>query len=186
MPSTAAAPHDALAARLAAVKLLTLDVDGVLTDGRVYVDDDGRETKAFYAGDGLGIRRLQEGGVIVAFVSGSPSPSVRHRAERLGVVHVLQGTNDKLPGWRALVAQLALVPSECAHMGDDLPDLPVLQASGVAITVAHAPPLVKQAAHYVAQTPAGRGAVREVVELILAARASATAPGAASTPLPRA
>lgn len=186
MPGPAAAPHDALDARLAAVELLTLDVDGVLTDGRIYVDDDGRETKAFYAGDGIGIRRLLAAGVAVAFVSGSPSRSVRHRADRLGVAHVLQGTDDKLPGWRALVARLALVPSQCAHMGDDLPDLPVLRASGVAITVAHAPPLVQDAAHYVARTPAGRGAVREVVELILAARAGAAALDTATMPRPRA
>jgi 3-deoxy-D-manno-octulosonate 8-phosphate phosphatase (KDO 8-P phosphatase) len=184
--SPAAAPDAALAARLAAVRLLTLDVDGVLTDGRIYVDDDGRETKAYFAGDGIGIRRLQAAGVAVAFVSGSPSPSVRHRADRLGVVHVLQGTNDKLPGWRALVARLGLAPADCAHMGDDLPDLPVLRASGLALTVAHAPPLVQAAAHYVARTPAGRGAVREVVEMILAAREGAGAAPSrpASTPLP--
>jgi 3-deoxy-D-manno-octulosonate 8-phosphate phosphatase (KDO 8-P phosphatase) len=183
-----ALPEAELAARLAAIRLLTLDVDGVLTDGRIYVDDDGRETKAYFAGDGIGIRRLQDAGVKVAFVSGSPSKSVRHRADRLGVEHVLQGTNDKLPGWRALVARLGLAAADCAHMGDDLPDLPVLRASGLAFTVAHAPPAVQDAAHYVARTPAGRGAVREVVELILAAREEAAAAPlrAARTPLPRA
>jgi 3-deoxy-D-manno-octulosonate 8-phosphate phosphatase (KDO 8-P phosphatase) len=167
-----------LATRLAALRLLTLDVDGVLTDGRIYVDDDGRETKAFYAADGLGLRRLQDDGVMVAFITGSPAPAVRHRAQRLGIAHVLQGTNDKLPGWRGLVAELGLAAAQCAHMGDDLPDLPVLEAAGVAFSVAHAPPIVREAAHYVAATPPGRGAVREVCELILAARARAAHGGA--------
>jgi 3-deoxy-D-manno-octulosonate 8-phosphate phosphatase (KDO 8-P phosphatase) len=159
-----------LAARLAAIRLLTLDVDGVLTDGRVYVDDDGRETKAFYAPDGVGVRMLQFAGVTVALITGSSAPAVAHRARRLQIEHVLQGNDDKLPGWRGLVARLGIAPSACAHMGDDLPDLPLMRASAAAFSVAHAPLVVREAAHYVARTPPGLGAVREVCELILEAR----------------
>lgn len=159
-----------LAARLSAIRLLTLDVDGVLTDGHVYVDDDGRETKAFYAPDGIGINLLQQAGVTVALITGSSAPAVAHRARRLRIEHVLQGSDDKLPGWRALVARLGIAPSACAHMGDDLPDLPLMRASGAAFSVAHAPASVQHAAHYIARMPAGAGAVREVCELILEAR----------------
>ncbi len=159
-----------LAARLAAVRLFSLDVDGVLTDGRVYVDDDGRETKAFYAPDGIGIKLLQRAGVTIALITGSSAPAVAHRAKRLKIEHVLQGNDDKLPGWRALIAGLGIAPSACAHMGDDWPDLPLMRASGAAFSVARAPSVVQQAAHYVARTPAGLGAVREVCELILEAR----------------
>lgn len=159
-----------LAARLAAIRLLTLDVDGVMTDGRVYVDDDGRETKAFYAPDGIGINLLQRAGVTVALITGSAAPAVAHRAKRLRIEHVLRGNDDKLPGWRALIAQLGVAPPACAHMGDDLPDLPLLRACGVAFSVTHAPEVVRQAAHYVTRTPPGLGAVREICELILEAR----------------
>jgi 3-deoxy-D-manno-octulosonate 8-phosphate phosphatase (KDO 8-P phosphatase) len=159
-----------LAAKLAALRILTLDVDCVLTDGRVYVDDDGREMKAFYAPDGVGINLLQRAGVKVALITGSSAPAVAHRAARLRIEHVLQGNDDKMPGWRALIAQLGIAPSACAHMGDDLPDLPLMRASGVAFSVAHAPPVVRQAAQFVTRAPAGLGAVREVCELILEAR----------------
>jgi 3-deoxy-D-manno-octulosonate 8-phosphate phosphatase (KDO 8-P phosphatase) len=159
-----------LDARLAGIRLLTLDVDGVLTDGRVYVDDDGRETKAFYAPDGIGIRLLQRAGIVVALITGSSAPAVAHRARRLNIEHVLQGNDDKLPGWRALIATLGVAPQDCAHMGDDITDLALMRASGVAFSVAHAPPCVREAAHCVAQAPAGLGAVREVCERILEAR----------------
>jgi 3-deoxy-D-manno-octulosonate 8-phosphate phosphatase (KDO 8-P phosphatase) len=165
----------ALADRLAAIRLLTLDVDGVLTDGRIYVDDDGRESKAFCAADGIGINLLHHAGIAVALITGSPAPAVMHRARRLRIAHVLQGSEDKLPGWRALLATLGLAPQACAHMGDDLPDLPLLRQSGVAFSVAHAPPIVRDAADYVARQPAGLGAVREVCEMILAARGTLAA-----------
>lgn len=157
-------------ARLAAIRLLTLDVDGVLTDGRVYVDDDGRESKAFYAPDGMGIRMLQRVGVTVALITGSSAPAVAHRARRLSIEHVLQGNDDKLPGWRMLVERLGYDATACAHMGDDINDLPLMRACGVAFSVTHAPPIVREAAHCIAQAPAGLGAVREVCERILEAR----------------
>lgn len=158
------------AARLRGLRLVTFDIDGVMTDGRVHVDDDGRETKSFYAPDGLGIGMLQRAGLTVALISGSPAPAIRHRAKRMSVEHVLLGTDDKMPGWRALLATLGIEPSACAHMGDDLPDLPLMRASGAAFTVAHAPAIVRAAADHVARAAPGGGAVREVCELILEAR----------------
>jgi len=160
----------ALEPRLRAVRLLTCDVDGVLTDGRIYVDDDGRETKAFFAPDGTGIGMLQRAGIAVAFISGSPSAAITHRARRLGVNHVLLGSDDKLPRWQKLLAELRVAPDACAHIGDDLPDLPVLRACGFAATVSHAPAALRQHAHYIATCAPGRGAVREICELILAAQ----------------
>jgi 3-deoxy-D-manno-octulosonate 8-phosphate phosphatase (KDO 8-P phosphatase) len=160
----------ALAARLRAIRLLTCDVDGVLTDGRIYVDDDGRESKAFCAADGIGLAMLRRQGVQVAWITGSVAPAVRHRAERLGIEHVLQGHDDKLPAWQALIDSLSIKPAECAHIGDDLPDLALFRVSGVALTVPHAPRLLRDAADYVTRTAAGRGAVREACELLLEAR----------------
>ncbi|MBS0320129.1 MAG: HAD hydrolase family protein [Proteobacteria bacterium] len=156
--------------RLRAVRLLCCDVDGVLTDGRIFVADDGRESKAFHVGDGIGIGMLQRAGIAVAWISGSSAPAIRHRAERLAVAHVLTGSDDKLPGWQRLLRQLDLGPQACAHIGDDLPDLPLLRACGVAFTVPHAPPRVHAASDYVTRAAGGRGAVREVCELILMAR----------------
>jgi 3-deoxy-D-manno-octulosonate 8-phosphate phosphatase (KDO 8-P phosphatase) len=166
------APDD-LAQRARAVQLLTCDVDGVLTDGRVYVDDDGRETKAFHALDGVGIKRLAEAGITVAWITGSPSDSVVHRARRLGVEHVFRGSDDKLPAWERLCATLGVAPSACAHIGDDLPDVPLMRASVLAATVPHAPDAVKRHAHYVTRREGGFGAVRELAELILGARGRA-------------
>jgi 3-deoxy-D-manno-octulosonate 8-phosphate phosphatase (KDO 8-P phosphatase) len=159
-----------LDARARAVRLLSCDVDGVLTDGRVYVDDDGRETKAFHALDGFGLKRLADAGIVVAWITGSPSESVVHRARRLGVVHVLRGTDDKLPGWERLRAALGVPADACAHIGDDLPDLPLMQRCVLAATVPHAPDAVKRHAHYVTRREGGYGAVRELAELILDAR----------------
>ena len=162
-----------IAQRARAVRLLTCDVDGVLTDGRVYVDDEGRETKAFHALDGVGIKRLAEAGVTVAWITGSPSDSVVHRAKRLGVAHVFRGSDDKLPAWERLCASLGVAPSACAHIGDDLPDLPLMRACVLAATVPHAPDVVKQHAHYVTSREGGFGAVRELAELILVAQGRA-------------
>jgi len=160
----------ALARRAKAVRLLTCDVDGVLTDGRIYVDDVGRETKAFHALDGVGLRRLADAGIAVAWITGSPSDSVLHRARRLGIEHVLRGTDDKLPGWERLRATLGVDADACAHIGDDLPDVPLMRMCVLAATVPHAPDAVKRHAHYVTVNEGGFGAVRELAELILAAR----------------
>lgn len=168
-----------LAARARRIRLLTLDVDGVLTDGRIYVDDQGREFKAYSALDGQGIKMLQSAGIEVAWITGSDAPSVAHRARHLGVVHLLAGASHKVAPWEQLRARLGFPADACAHMGDDLPDVPLLAACGLAVSVPHAPDSVRRHAHYVTRRDGGAGAVREVVELILAAQerlAAAEAP----------
>jgi len=160
----------AIETRARAVRLLTCDVDGVLTDGRVYMDDDGRESKAFHALDGVGIKMLADAGIAVAWITGSSAPAVAHRARLLDVKHVIQNAHDKLTPWRALADSLGIAPAHCAHIGDDLPDLPVMAQCGFAVTVPHAPLAVRTRAHYVTTRDGGLGAVRELAELILAAQ----------------
>ena len=162
-------PTEALA-RARAVRLLTCDVDGVLTDGRIYVDDLGHETKAFSALDGVGVHMLGRAGITVAWITGSPAPAVEHRARRLNVKYVVLDVADKLAAWDSLRAQLAIPPECCAHIGDDLPDIPVMRACGFAATVPHAPAAVREHAHYVTARDGGAGAVRELAELILTAQ----------------
>jgi len=160
---------DALA-RARRIRLLTCDVDGVLTDGRIYVDDDGRETKAYSALDGVGIGLLQRAGITVAWITGSKAPAVTHRARRLDVVHVVLGASDKRVPWEELRSELGMAAAECAHIGDDLPDVAIFQACGFAITVPHAPAAVREHAHFVTARDGGAGAVRELADLILAAQ----------------
>ena len=162
-------PTDALA-RARGVRLLTCDVDGVLTDGKIYVDDLGHEMKAFSSLDGVAMHLLGNAGIVVAWITGSPAPAVEHRARRLNVKHVMLDIADKLEAWSALRTQLDIAPSACAHIGDDLPDVPVMRACGFAVTVPHAPAWVREHAHYVTAREAGSGAVRELAELILAAQ----------------
>jgi 3-deoxy-D-manno-octulosonate 8-phosphate phosphatase (KDO 8-P phosphatase) len=172
LPPLPGALDPAVEARAREVRLVTCDVDGVLTDGRIYVDDEGRETKAFHALDGVGLKRLKAAGVEVAWITGSASASVAHRARALGIVHLIRGTEDKLPAWERLRASLGLAAQACAHIGDDLPDVPLLRACGLAASVPHAPDEVKRHAHYVTRRDGGHGAARELAELILAAQGS--------------
>jgi 3-deoxy-D-manno-octulosonate 8-phosphate phosphatase (KDO 8-P phosphatase) len=165
----AALPDD-LARRAQGIRLLTCDVDGVLTDGQLYYGDDGREMKAFSSLDGVGLKMLAGIGVTIAWITGSSAPAVAHRAKALGVRRLLQGTEDKLTPWDRLRAELDLPSAACAHIGDDLPDLPLLENCGLGITVPHAPEVVKRRAHYVTRREGGRGAVREACEIILAAQ----------------
>jgi 3-deoxy-D-manno-octulosonate 8-phosphate phosphatase (KDO 8-P phosphatase) len=158
---------EALRARAAAIRFLTCDVDGVLTDGSVYIDDEGRESKAFNARDGLGLKMLMRMGIGVAFITGSNAPAVMHRAQALGVSRVTLGADDKLTAWEALRKEAGLSDSACAHIGDDLPDVPVFLRCGLAIAVPDAPPRVAARAHLVTANTGGKGAVREVCELIL-------------------
>jgi 3-deoxy-D-manno-octulosonate 8-phosphate phosphatase (KDO 8-P phosphatase) len=162
--------QDALAQRARAIRLLTCDVDGVLTDGRLYYDAGGAEMKVFSALDGVGLKLLASHGVAVAWITGSAAPAVAHRARALGVTRLLQGAEDKLGPWDALRAELGLPPEACAHIGDDLPDLPLIVRCGLGVTVPHAPQAVRERAHYVTRCEGGAGAVREVCELILAAQ----------------
>jgi len=157
-------------ARARGIRLLTCDVDGVLTDGRIFVDDLGHETKAFSALDGVGMHLLGQAEIVVAWITGSPAPAVEHRARRLKVPYVLLDIADKLAAWNTLREKLGMAPEHCAHIGDDLPDVPVMRACGFAVTVPHAPAAVREHAHYVTSREGGQGAVRELAELLLAAR----------------
>ncbi|MGH8799743.1 MAG: KdsC family phosphatase [Casimicrobiaceae bacterium] len=159
-----------LEVRARRVRLLSCDVDGVLTDGKLYYAADGSQLKAFSTLDGLGLKLLQESGVVVAWISGSRAPAVARRAEDLAVAHVVLGAEDKFAAWERLRAELRVDARDCAHIGDDLPDLPVIMRCGLGVTVPHAPAAVRRAAHYVTRVDAGAGAVRELCELILAAQ----------------
>ena len=167
MTGTAA---DDLTPRLRGIRLVTCDVDGVLTDGRIYVDDHGHEFKAYSAQDGQGLKMLLHAGIHVGWITGSKAPGVTHRARQLGIHHLIQGAEDKVTPWERLRAELRLPAAACAHLGDDLPDVPLFNACGLAVAVPHAPPAVRARAHYVTRCDGGLGAVREMCELILAAQ----------------
>lgn len=152
------------------VRLMGFDVDGVLTDGALYLTDQGAEIKAFHALDGLGLQLLREAGVELALVSGRNSPAVAARAASLGVARVYQGVHDKLAVFERVRTELGLEPRACGFMGDDLPDLPVLLRCGFAASVPEAPEAVRSRVHYVSRSSGGRGAAREVCELILRAQ----------------
>jgi len=156
--------------KAAKIKLLVFDVDGVLTDGSLILGDDGQEYKSFFSKDGLGMKMLQQTGVKIAVITARTSNVVIHRMKSLGIKHIYQGQLEKLPAFEKILAELELLPEQAAYVGDDVIDLPVLQRAGLAITVADAHPLVKQYVHW--QTPqcGGRGAARDVCELIMQAQ----------------
>ena len=154
----------------AQLKLMAFDVDGVLTDGTLWFTSAGDETKGFSSADGHGLKMLREGGVELAIITGRSSRAVELRAQNIGIGHVRQGVEDKRAVLLELASQLGIAPAQCGYMGDDVVDLPVLRACGFAATVPEAEPLVKRHVQYVASRPAGRGAVREVCEYILAAQ----------------
>jgi len=160
----------AVARRAARVRLVGLDVDGVLTDGRLYFGARGESFKAFDVRDGLGIQLLRAAGIAVAIITGRNSAIVATRARDLGVTHVLQGQRDKHASLQRLIAASALTAAECAYMGDDWPDLAVLAAVGLSATVADAPEEVRGRVHWVAPSAGGRGAVRDLTNLILRAQ----------------
>ena len=163
----------ATANRLAGIRLAAFDIDGVFTDGRLYLSDDGIESKAFHTQDGFGIRRLLDAGVEVAVISGRKSGAVERRMQELGVRHVVQGCRDKVGALDRLAAELGLTAADCAYAGDDEPDLPLLRHVGYSIAVANAVQTVRDACDYTTRARGGFGAVREVCELILAARSGA-------------
>lgn len=156
--------------RAARIRLLVLDVDGVLTDGRLFYGPDGEVIKAFDVRDGHGIKMLQAHGVEVAILSARSSAIVARRARDLGIVRVLQGHSDKSAGWRQLLNETGVPAGEAGYIGDDLPDLPVLGSAGLAATVADARDEVKAAAHWIAAQPGGLGAVRALAEFVLRAK----------------
>ena len=153
------------------VRLLIVDVDGVMTDGGLHFDNAGEEYKTFNSLDGHGIRMLLECGIDVAVITGRESGIVRHRMGELGVRHIYQGNRDKLPALEELLAACALDAEQLAYVGDDLPDLPVMRRVGFAIAVHNAHSFVKQHSDWVTTAPGGRGAVREVTDFILQSQA---------------
>jgi 3-deoxy-D-manno-octulosonate 8-phosphate phosphatase (KDO 8-P phosphatase) len=159
-----------LPTRAAAIKLLLLDVDGVLTDGSIVYADTGAELKRFHVRDGSGLKFWQRAGKRAAIVSGRTSKAVEVRAAELGIAPVLQGRGDKLPAFEEVLALTGLRPEEVCAVGDDLPDLPVLRRCGLAVAVADACPELREVAHLVTTAPGGRGAVREAVEWLLKLR----------------
>jgi 3-deoxy-D-manno-octulosonate 8-phosphate phosphatase (KDO 8-P phosphatase) len=163
-------------ARWAAVRLFAMDVDGILTDGTVQISSDGSEAKNFSVLDGLGIVRLNRTGILVAWISGRPSGATTVRATELKIPHLIQGRTDKLAALQELAAHLTLSAQECVYMGDDDIDAPAIRWAGVGITVPDAMPPALAAADYVTTRPAGRGAVREICEHLLAARLSEKLP----------
>jgi len=156
--------------RLAAVDLLLLDVDGVLTDGRVVLDDRGVETKSFDVTDGHGLKLLQRAGVEVGLVTGRRSRVVEHRAAELGITELHQGVRDKLAVVRQILSRRAVPPERTGYVGDDVVDLPVLLQVGLAVSVPDAPEYVREHVHWVTRRAGGRGAVREVCDAILRAK----------------
>ncbi|MBD8879005.1 HAD hydrolase family protein [Rhodanobacter sp. 7MK24] len=167
-------PADLLA-RAAKIRVAAFDVDGTLTDGRLWYSEDGRETKVFHVHDGLGLKRLQANGVQVAIVTARISHPVALRAEELGIAHVYQGQADKHACFTALLEALGLAPEQAAFVGDDLPDLPPMRIAGLAVAVANAHPWVAEAAHWQTRLPGGMGAVREACDLILHAQGKSAA-----------
>ena len=154
-------------AKIKQLKLLILDVDGVLTDGRLFFDDHGKEYKCFHARDGHGIKLLRQSGVEVAVISGRKSNSVAIRMQSLGVSQVYQGHENKRAAFAEILRNLNLSPRQVAHVGDDVLDLPIMVQAGFAVAVADAHFAVKQHADWCTQTPGGQGAVREVCDLIM-------------------
>ncbi len=152
------------------IKLVILDVDGVLTDGRLFFDDQGKEYKCFHARDGLGIKLLRQTGVEVAIISGRKSNSVRLRMKSLEIEHVYQGYENKIEAFDEILQTLSIESEQAAHVGDDLLDLPIMKRVGLSIAVNDANDVVKQYADWYTKTPGGLGAVREVCDFVMQAQ----------------
>ena len=159
-----------LGARARAVRLAIFDVDGVMTDGTLYIGAEGEAFKAFNILDGHGVKMLQAAGIEAAIISGRSSRAVERRAAELAIRHVVQGSADKVAAFEKLRGELGIDAAACAFVGDDLPDLAVMQRCGLAVAVANAVEAVKEAAHYVTRAHGGRGAVREFCDLVVRAR----------------
>lgn len=162
-----------LRATLARIRLAVFDVDGVFTDGRLHYGPQGEQLKLFHVRDGHGIKSLRAAGIEVAVISGRSSPIVAARMAELGVTHVQQGVDDKLPALEALLAQLGVTAAECSYCGDDDPDLAPMRRVGLAVAPADAHPAVRAIAAWVLTAKGGRGAVRELCDAVLEARGGA-------------
>lgn len=163
-------PSDGVIARAARVRLLILDVDGVLTTGYLDYDAGGEATKSFYVQDGLGLQLLRQQGIVLAIISGRDSKVTAARAADLKIHHVLQGAQDKGAALAHLLETVGITAQECAYIGDDVIDLPILRAVGLAVSVPNGHVLAREAAHWVTAQGGGAGAVRELSELILYAQ----------------
>jgi 3-deoxy-D-manno-octulosonate 8-phosphate phosphatase (KDO 8-P phosphatase) len=167
-------PADILA-RAAKIRLVVFDVDGTLTDGRLWYGEDGHETKVFHVHDGLGLKRLLANGVQVAIMSARISHPVALRAEELDIAHVYQGQSDKRACLDQLMEALSLAPEQVAFVGDDLPDLPPMRIVGLAVAVANAHPWILEQAHWRTRLHGGMGAAREISDMILHAQGKSAA-----------
>lgn len=161
---------EAVRARAAKVRLVVFDLDGVLTDGSLILGEGGEDLKVFNTRDGQGLAMLRGSGIQIAVISGRSSFAVEQRMKELGIEYVYQGASDKLSTFQILLRKLKLDPSEAAYVGDDLPDLPVMMRVGLAVAVADAHELVREHAHWQTRKPGGRGAAREVSDLVMDAQ----------------
>jgi 3-deoxy-D-manno-octulosonate 8-phosphate phosphatase (KDO 8-P phosphatase) len=152
------------------IRLMAFDVDGVMTDGGLFLSDSGEEFKRFNALDGHGLKMLRASGVEIAIITGRTSRCVAARAQNLGITHVYQGVENKLAAMQELLEKLKLSNDDAGYMGDDVVDLPVMRNAALAITVPDSPQLVRKHAHYVTLCGGGKGAVREACELIMSAQ----------------
>nr|VFK41210.1 MAG: 3-deoxy-D-manno-octulosonate 8-phosphate phosphatase (KDO 8-P phosphatase) [Candidatus Kentron sp. SD]VFK46943.1 MAG: 3-deoxy-D-manno-octulosonate 8-phosphate phosphatase (KDO 8-P phosphatase) [Candidatus Kentron sp. SD] len=169
LDASALAPREILD-RAANIKIVVFDVDGVLTDGSLYLDDHGNEYKAFHARDGHGMKMLMESGVEIGVISGRNSSVVARRMAELGITHVYQGCREKRPVFEALLKRLGLARTDAAYVGDDIVDLPAMLHAHLAISVADAHLLVQRHAHWLTPNRGGRGAARDACEMIMSAR----------------
>ncbi len=159
--------RQSLRAKARKIKLLLLDVDGVLTDGTIILDNHGNELKAFHVRDGHGIKLAQRSGIIVGIITGRKSEVVNIRARELGIQEVHQGAHEKIIAYEAIIAKYGIVDSEVAYMGDDVVDLEIFQRVGIAVGVANADPAIRPYVDLITKTEGGRGAVREFINFIL-------------------
>lgn len=149
------------------IKLVIFDVDGVLTDGSLIMGDNGEEYKAFHSRDGHGMRLLQYTGVDIAIITGRTSKVVEHRMKNLDIKYIYQGQHVKMPAFEELIKRLDLTPEQCAYVGDDWVDLAIMKRVGFAVTVNDADDIMKKHAHWVTPANGGKGAARQVCELIM-------------------
>lgn len=162
--------QSSLKQRAAKIRCVIFDVDGVITDGKLYLGPDGQEWKAVSVRDGLGLRLLLDAGIEVAVISGRPSPAMQSRLNSLGIKHVYLNTVDKLPAYERVLRDLDVRDDQCAVMGDDTPDLPLMQRAGLRLTVADAHGGVLKVADWVSRFSGGQGAVREACDFLIGAR----------------
>ena len=154
---------------LSDVRLVAFDIDGVFTDGRFYISNDGIESKTFHTHDGFGVKQLLKAGLVVAVISGRESAAVDHRMIGLGIQHIIQGASDKVAAFELLVKDLEINEAQTVYVGDDVPDLPLLRRVGFSVAVSNAHDDVKAECDYTTVSAGGFGAVREVCDLVLQA-----------------